>query len=109
MLAKWHRRSPAPPCPWRIEIVDAPLLQILRLQLFLPSCVTEVMKPSDVKHCRAEARKCREAAVRAKDSVASLHWQQAERYWLTLANQAEVRVNLLAGRSNSQLRNGEWV
>jgi hypothetical protein len=107
--ARCRSRTPAVPCPWRTEIVDAPFPQILRLQLFLPSCVTEVMQPSDAKHYRAEARKCREAAVRAKDSVARLHWQQAERYWLTLANQAEVRVNLLAGRSNSQLRNGEWV
>jgi len=50
------------------------------------------MKPSDAKHYRAEARKCREAAAMAKDSAARLRWQQAERCWLTLANQTEVCV-----------------
>jgi hypothetical protein len=68
------------------------------------------MKPSDAKHYRAEARKCREAAAMAKDSAARLRWQQAERCWLTLANQTEVCVNLLAGRNKpAQLRNGDWI
>jgi len=68
------------------------------------------MKPSDAKHYRAEARKCSEAAAMAKDSAARLRWRQAERCWLTLANQAEVCVNLLAGRDKpAQLRNGDWI
>lgn len=47
------------------------------------------MKPSDAKHYRAKARKRSEAAAMAKDSAARLRSQQAERCWLTLANQAE--------------------
>jgi hypothetical protein len=68
------------------------------------------MKLSDAKHYGAEAKKCREAAATAEDSAARLHWQHAEQCWLTLANQAEVCVNLLEGRKKpAQLRNGEWV
>jgi hypothetical protein len=68
------------------------------------------MKPSDAKQFRAEARRCRDSAATAGDSATRLHWQQAERWWLTLANQAEVCVNLLEGRSKpAQLRNGEWI
>jgi hypothetical protein len=66
-------------------------------------------------HYRLEAAKCREAAGNAKDSASRLYWQQAERCWLTLANQAEVTVNLLSGRNSLQgcntparLKNGQW-
>jgi hypothetical protein len=66
-------------------------------------------------HYRLEAAKCREAAGKAKDSASRLYWQQAERCWLTLANQAEVTVNLLSGRNSLQgrntparLKNGQW-
>jgi hypothetical protein len=68
------------------------------------------MKLSDAKHYRAEARKCRMAAAAAKNSATRLYWQEAERCWLTLANQAEVSVNLLKARNKrSRFRNGEWV
>jgi hypothetical protein len=64
----------------------SPLSLHIRPQLFLPPCVAEVMKLSDAKHYRAEAKKCRDAAASAEDSAARLHWQHAERCWLTLAN-----------------------
>ena len=68
------------------------------------------MKLSDAKHYRAKAKKCRDAAASAEDSAARLHWQHAERCWLTLANKAEVDVNLLAGRKKALgLRNGQSV
>ena len=41
-------------------------------------------------HYRLKAEKCREAAARAKDSASRLYWEQAQRCWLTLANEAEV-------------------
>ena len=63
------------------------------------------MKLSDAKHYRAEAKKCRDAAASAEDSAARLHWQHAERCWLTLANQAEVDVNLL--RAAKRLQDSE--
>ena len=66
-------------------------------------------------HYRLEAAKCREAAGRARDSASRLYWELAERCWLTLANQAEVTVNLLTGRDSLQgrdrparLKNGQW-
>ena len=66
-------------------------------------------------HYRLEAEKCREAAGRAKDSASRLYWEQAQRCWLTLANEAEVTVNLLSGRNNLQgrdrparFKNGQW-
>ena len=62
------------------------------------------MKLSDAKHYRAEAKKCRDAAA-SVDSAARLHWQHAERCWLTLANQAEVDVNLL--RAAKRLQDSE--
>jgi hypothetical protein len=67
------------------------------------------MKLSDAKHYRAEAKKCRDAAASAEDSAARLYWQHAERCWLTLANQAEVDVNLLAGRKKAPgLETDSW-
>jgi hypothetical protein len=69
----------------------------------------------DTAHYRLKAAKCREAAGKARDSASRLYWQQAERCWLTLANQAEVTVNLLSGRNSLQghdrparLKNGQW-
>jgi hypothetical protein len=69
----------------------------------------------DAAHYRIEAAKCHQAAVSAKDSAARLYWQQAERCWLTLANQAEVAVDLLSGRNSMRgrnwlvrLKNGQW-
>ena len=66
-------------------------------------------------HHRIEAAKCHQAALRAKDSASRLYWQQAERCWLALANQAEVAVNLLSGRNSMRgrnwlvkLKNGQW-
>ena len=50
-----------------------------------------------------------------KDSASRLYWEQAERCWLTLANQAEVSVNLLSRRNSkrgrnrvARLKNGQW-
>jgi hypothetical protein len=69
----------------------------------------------DAAHYRVEAAKCHKAAVSAKDSAARLYWEQAERCWLALANQAEVAVNLLSGRNGergrnrlARLKNGQW-
>jgi hypothetical protein len=69
----------------------------------------------DAAHHRIEAAKCRQAAIRAKDSASRLYWEQAERCWLALANQAEVAVNLLSGRNSvrgrdkpARLKNGNW-
>jgi len=69
----------------------------------------------DAAHYRIEAAKCHEAAVSAKDSATRLYWEQAERCWLALANQAEVAVNLLSGRNSARgrnrparLKNGQW-
>jgi len=68
----------------------------------------------DAAHHRLEAAKCHQAAIWAKDSAARLYWEQAERCWLTLANQAEVAVNLLSrrnsvrGRKLARLNNGQW-
>jgi|KBSMisStandDraft_5_1062788.scaffolds.fasta_scaffold1481239_1 hypothetical protein len=66
-------------------------------------------------HYRLKAEKCREAAARAKDSASRLYWEQAQRCWLTLANEAEVTVNLLSGRNSLQggdrparFKNGQW-
>jgi hypothetical protein len=58
---------------------------------------------------RAEAEKCLKAAVVAKDSATRLYWEQAARCWLTMANQAEVVVDLLRGRNQpTRLQNGQW-
>ena len=74
-------------------------------------------KRHEAAHYRVEAAKCREAAGRARDSASRLYWEQAERCWLTLANQAEVTVNLLSGRNSlrgrisstpARLKNGQW-
>ena len=69
----------------------------------------------EAAHYRLEAAKCREAAGEARDSAARLYWERAAMCWLTLANQAEVTVNLLSGRSSLQgrdrparLKNGQW-
>jgi hypothetical protein len=59
----------------------------------------------EAAHYRAESAKCREAARKAGDSASRLYWQQAERCWLTLANQADVTVNLLSGRNSLRGRN----
>ena len=69
----------------------------------------------DAAHYRTEAAKCHQAAIGAKNSVSRLYWEQAERCWLALANQAEVAVNLLSGRNTMRgrnwlvkLKNGQW-
>jgi hypothetical protein len=69
----------------------------------------------DAAHYRIEAAKCHQAAIRAEDSAARLYWEQAERCWLALANQAEVAVNLLSGGNGvrgrnrpARLKNGQW-
>jgi hypothetical protein len=73
------------------------------------SCVILRMKPSkkDAGHYRAEAEKCLKAAVVAKDSATRLYWEQAARCWLTMANQAEVVVDLLRNQP-TRLQNGQW-
>ena len=60
----------------------------------------------DAAHHRIEAAKCHQAAIGAKDSASRLYWEQAERCWLMLANQAEVALNLLSGRNGTHGRNG---
>jgi dsDNA-binding SOS-regulon protein len=67
------------------------------------------MSRKDAARYRAEAEKCREAAALATDSAARLHWEQAERCWLTMAKQAEVVVDLLRGRNQpTRLQKGQW-
>ena len=46
------------------------------------------------EHYREHARKCREALNRAKDQASREYWANAENYWLTLANKAEMLANL---------------
>ena len=72
------------------------------------------MSRKDAARYRAEAEKCREAAALATDSAARLHWEQAERCWLTMAKQAEVVVDLLRGRNQpTRLQKGHgnraWI
>jgi dsDNA-binding SOS-regulon protein len=67
------------------------------------------MSRKDAARYRAEAEKCREAAAMATDSAARLHWEQAERCWLTMAKQAEVVVDVLRGRNQpTRLQKGQW-
>jgi hypothetical protein len=67
------------------------------------------MSRKDAVHYRAEAEKCREAAALARDTATRLHWEQAERCWLTMAHQADVVVDLLRGRNQpTRLRKGQW-
>ena len=87
----------------------------LRILSPFSSVVRGMINRQDAVHYRIEAAKCHQAANRAKDSASRLHWEQAERCWLTLANQVEVSVNLLSGRNRvrsrnrlARLKNGQW-
>jgi hypothetical protein len=53
------------------------------------------MSRLDARYYRDEARKCQEAAARARDRATQDYWLEAERCWFILANQAEL-VTMLA-------------
>jgi hypothetical protein len=91
------------------------MLRPLRILFPFERCCGMIANRLDAVHYRIEAAKCHHAAIAAKDSAARLYWEQAERCWLALANQAEVAVNLLSGRSSMRgrnwlvrLKNGQW-
>ena len=48
------------------------------------------MSRLDAEYYREEAKRCREAAEQARDRATKEHWLEAERCWITLANQAEL-------------------
>lgn len=48
------------------------------------------MSRLDAQYYREEAKSCREAAERTRDRTTKEHWLEAERCWITLANQADV-------------------